>query len=99
MTLQIHTVLWDELSDGSDRSRVIAKELFNPPFSSAVSLDDAVIDFWMQATRYRRVDFAEVCCTFCQSTVWITDVAWWTCRAVQSPEWSRSHHEGRHIKN
>ena len=29
---------------------------------SAVSLDDAVIDPWMQATRYGRVDFADVCC-------------------------------------
>ena len=29
---------------------------------SAVSLGDAVIDPWMQATRYGRVDFAEVCC-------------------------------------
>ena len=28
-----------------------------------MSLDDAVIDPWMQATRYGRVDFAEVCCT------------------------------------
>ena len=27
-----------------------------------VSLDDAVTDPWMQATRYGRVDFAEVCC-------------------------------------
>ena len=28
-----------------------------------MSLDDAVIDPWMQATRYGGVDFAEVCCT------------------------------------
>ena len=28
-----------------------------------MSLDDAVIDPWMQATRCGRVDFAEVCCT------------------------------------
>ena len=27
-----------------------------------MSLDDAVVDPWMQATRYGRVDFAEVCC-------------------------------------
>ena len=29
-----------------------------------MSLDDAVVDPWMKATRYGRVDFAEVCCTF-----------------------------------
>ena len=28
-----------------------------------MNLDDAVIDPWMKATRYGRVDFAEVCCT------------------------------------
>ena len=28
-----------------------------------MSLDDAVTDPWMQATRYGRVDFVEVCCT------------------------------------
>ena len=28
-----------------------------------MSLDDAVIDPWMHATRYGRVDFAQVCCT------------------------------------
>ena len=37
LTSQIHSVLWDELSDGSDRSGVIAKELFNPPFSQRES--------------------------------------------------------------
>ena len=26
-------------------------------------LDDAVVGPWMKATRYGRVDFAEVCCT------------------------------------
>ena len=30
--------------------------------SSTVSLD-AVVDPWMKATRYGRVNFAEVCCT------------------------------------
>ena len=29
-----------------------------------MSFDDAVNDPWMQATRYGRVDFAEVCCAF-----------------------------------
>ena len=53
----------DELSVGSDRSGVTAKELFKSLILTAVSLDDAVIDPWMQATRYGRVDFAEVCCT------------------------------------
>ena len=42
---------------------MIAKELFKSLILSNVSLDDAVIDPWMQATRYGRVDFAEVCCT------------------------------------
>ena len=42
---------------------MIAKELFKSLTLPAVSLDDAVIDPWMQATRYGRVDFVEVCCT------------------------------------
>ena len=43
---------------------VIAKDLIKSLILSAVRLDDAVIDPWMQATRLgRRVDFAEVCCT------------------------------------
>ena len=42
------------------RSGAIAKELFESLILSAVSLDDAVIDPSMQATRYGR---AEVCCT------------------------------------
>ena len=42
---------------------MIAKELFKSLILSAVSLDDAVTDPWMQATRFGRVDFAEVCCT------------------------------------
>ena len=41
----------------------VAKEMFKSLILSAVSLDDAVIDPWVQATRYGRVDFAEVCCT------------------------------------
>ena len=42
---------------------MIAKDLFKSLILSAVSLDDAVVDPWMKATRYCRVDFAEVCCT------------------------------------
>ena len=42
---------------------MIAKDLLKSLILSAVSLDDAVIDPWMQASRYGRVDFAEVCCT------------------------------------
>ena len=42
---------------------MIAKDLFKSLILSAVSLDDAVVDPWMKATRYGRVDFAEVCCT------------------------------------
>ena len=46
---------------GSDRSGVIAKDLFKSLILSAVSLGD--IGSWMQATRFGRVDFAEVCRT------------------------------------
>ena len=53
----------DELSVGSERPGVIAKDLFKSVILSAVSLDDVVVDPWMKATRYGRVDFAEVCCT------------------------------------
>ena len=53
----------DELSVGSERPGVIAKDLFKSFILSAVSLDDAVVDPWMKATRCGRVDFAEVCCT------------------------------------
>ena len=62
-TTQSRTAVQDELSVGSDRPGVIAKDLFKSLILSAVSLDDAVIDPWMQATRYGRVDFAEVGCT------------------------------------
>ena len=62
-TPQTQTVVQDDLSIGSDRSGVIAKELSKSLILSAVSLDDAVTDPWMHATRYGRVDFAEVCCT------------------------------------
>ena len=62
ITSQTPTVLQDELSDGSDRSGVIAKEVLKSLILSAVSLDDAVIDPWMQVTRYGRVHFAETCC-------------------------------------
>ena len=50
------------MPDGSDRSGVSAKELFKSLILS-VSLDNAVIDPWMQATHDGRVDFTEVCCT------------------------------------
>ena len=53
----------DELSVGSERLGVIAKDLFKSLILSAVSLDDAVVDPWMKATRHGRVHFAEVCCT------------------------------------
>ena len=49
---QTQTAVQTELSVGSDRSGVIAKDLFKSLILSAVSLDDAVIDPWMQATRY-----------------------------------------------
>ena len=62
-TSQIQTAVHDELSVGSERPGVIAKDLLKPLILSAVSLDDAVVDPWMKATRYGRVDFAEVCCT------------------------------------
>ena len=62
-TSQIQTAVHDELSVGSERPGVLAKDLFKSFILSAVSLDDAVVDPWMKATRYGRVDFAEVCCT------------------------------------
>ena len=49
-TSQIQTAVQDELSVGSERPGVIAKDLFKSLILSAVSLDDAVFDF------------AEVCC-------------------------------------
>ena len=60
---QIESVVQNELSVGSQRSGVIAKELFKSLILSAVSLDDTVVDPWMQATRHGRVDFADVRCT------------------------------------
>ena len=62
-TSQSRTAVQDELSVGSDRPKEIAKELVRSLILPAVSLDDAVIDPWMQATRYGLVDFAEVSCT------------------------------------
>ena len=59
----MQTAVQDELSVGSERPGVIAKDLFKSLILPAVSLDDAVVDPWMKATRYGRVDFAEVCCT------------------------------------
>ena len=61
-TSQIQRAVQDELSIGSERPGVIAKDLKSLTLS-AVSLDDAVVDPWMKATRCGRVDFAEVCCT------------------------------------
>ena len=60
---QSRTAVQDELSVGKDRPGLIAKDLFRSLILSAVSLDDAVIDPWMQATRCVGVDFAKVCCT------------------------------------
>ena len=71
--------------DGSDRSEVIAKELFKSLILPAVSLDDAVIDPWMQATRYGRVGFAEVCCT--SDSVLSGAVTSLAGRAVQYSHW------------
>ena len=48
LTSQTQPFLNDELSDGSDRSGVIVKELFKHLIMSAVSLDEAVTDPWMQ---------------------------------------------------
>ena len=62
-TSQIQTAVQDELSVGSERPGVIAKDFFKSLIVSAVSLGDAVVDPWTKATRYGRVDFAEVCCT------------------------------------
>ena len=62
-TSQIQTAMQDELSVGSERPGVIAKDLFKSLILPALNLDDAVVDPWMKATRYGRVDFAEVCCT------------------------------------
>ena len=62
-TSQIQTAVQEELSVGSERPGVIAKDLFKSLILPAVSLDDAVVDPWMKATRYGRVDLAEVCCT------------------------------------
>ena len=42
----------DELSVGSERPGVIAKDLFKSLILSVVSLDGAVVDLWMKATRY-----------------------------------------------
>ena len=55
-TSQIQTAVQGELSVGSDRPGVIAKDFFKCLILSAVSLDDAVVDPWMKATRYGRVD-------------------------------------------
>ena len=62
-TSQTRTAVQNELSVGPDRSRAIVKVFFKSLILTAVSRDDSVVDPWMQATRYGRVDFAQVCCT------------------------------------
>ena len=87
-TSQIRTAVQNEVSVGSDRSRVIAEDLFKSLILSAVSLDDAVISInpLMQATRYGRVDFAEACCT---SDSWLSGaVTSIGGRAVQYSHWN-----------
>ena len=51
-----------------------------------MSLDDAVIDPWMQATRYGRVDFAEIFCT--SDSLLIEAVTANGGRAVQYSHWN-----------
>ena len=75
----------DELVVGSERPGVIAKELPKCLLLSAVSLDDAVIDPWMQATCYGRVDFAEVCST---SDSLLSAAVTSLGRAVQYSHWN-----------
>ena len=95
-TSQIQTAVQDELSVGSERPGVIAKDKFKSLILSAVSLDDAVVDLWMKATCYGRVDLAEVCCT--SDSLLSGAVTSHGGRAVQyavhSLEWLRSHHKG-----
>ena len=94
-TPQSQTAVHGEISVDSDRLGAIAKELFKSLISSAVSLDDAVIDPWMQATRHGRVDFAEI---FCTSNSLLTEAVTANggrAGTIQSLEWIRSRHEGR----
>ena len=58
----------------------------NPSFLSAVSLDDAVVDPWMKATRYGRVDFAEACYT--SDSLLSGAVTSLGCHAVQYSHWN-----------
>ena len=51
-----------------------------------MSLDDAVIDAWVQATRCGRVDFAEVCCT--SNSLLSGAVTLHGGRAVQYSHWN-----------
>ena len=85
-TSQLQTAVQIELSVGSDRSGAIAKYSFKSLILSAVSLDDEVIDPWMQATRYGRVDFAEVCCT--SDSLLSGAVTSLGGRAVQDSHWN-----------
>ena len=89
-TLQIRTAVHKELSVASRRPWVIAKDSFKSLICQLVSLDDAAVDPWMKATRYGRVDVAEVCCT---SGSLLSGAV--TSLGVQSLEWLRSHHKGR----
>ena len=85
-TSQIQTSVQDELWVGSDRPGVFSKDLFKSLILSAVSLDDAVVDPWMKATRCGRVDFAEVCCT--SDSLLSGAVTSIGGRAVQNSHWN-----------
>ena len=90
-TSQTQAEVQDELSVGSDRSRVIAKELFKSIILTAVGLDDAVVDHWMQATRYGRTDFAGVCCTSDSLLSGaVTSIGGRAVQDIQSLEWIRA---------
>ena len=95
LTSLTQPVLKDDLSDGSDSSGLIAKELFKSLIFLVVSLDDAVIDSWRQATRHGRIDFAEVCCT--SDSLLTGAMTSHGGRAVQYSHWrNRSHHKSWH---
>ena len=85
-TSQTQTAVHDELSVGSERPGVIAKDVFKSLIFPDVSLDDAVVDPWMKATRYGRVDFAEVCCT--SDSLWSGAVTSLGGHAVQYSHWN-----------
>ena len=67
---------------------MIAKELFKSLILSTVGLDDGVIDPWMNATRYGRVDFAGVCCTSDSLLSGaVTSIGGRAVQYIQSLEW------------